>query len=277
MTPLQQTRISTPSGDLAVFIRSGSGMPVLMWPSIFYDHTLYAGLVALLDNPVAIVEGPGHGASAASRDGLDIPTLAGAAAQVAADVFGRQPYAMVGTSWGALVAAELASKGGDGPAAVALFNAPWKEPARPSLSDRMIAAMAQSIPRTGIFRNGVARSFFAPQTHARNPALVRDFLAQATFSNPGLAAAVRSVLVDRHSRPATALERIAVPTLVASGEHDTLYDPELARRVASRMANARYAMVRGVAHIAIAEDPGQSADLIRNLLQRVQASNGARP
>ena len=266
---MRDIAIETPAGRLSGTMREGEGMPLLLWPSIFHDRSLYDGLIGQLANPVVVIDGPGHGASGINPGGLDGPSLARSAGMVASAAFGPRPFVMVGTSWGALVAAELAASQDRLLAGVVLFNPPWTAHPRASLGDRMIALMAHVMPTAMVFRKGVARSFFAPATHSENPGMIAAFLAQATFANPGLAVAVRSVLVDRHRQPMPDPARILVPVAVVSGELDQLYSADIARDMAGRMPSGTHETVAATAHVTAAEDPAASAGIVKRLLARI--------
>ena len=241
-----------------------------MWPSILHDRTLYEGLVGEIANPVAVLDGPGHGHSGLNLEGLDGSSLARSAELVAQAAFGAQPFVMVGTSWGALVAAELAARPGNGLLGAVLFNAPWTAHPHASIGDRMIALMARFLPQSTMFRRGVARSFFAPETHSEQPELIAAFLSQDTFANPGLAVAVRSVLVDRHRVPAPDPADLTIPIAVASGALDQLYSVDVAQDRANRMPRATHHVVPGTAHITAAEDPVSAAGIVNGLLKRIE-------
>ena len=269
MDGFRHQTIPVKAGNLSVWSRGGTGVTVIAWPSIFYDQTMYAGLARQLGNPMIVIAGPGHGASTVVEQHLSITDLAKAVVEVADMITPFEPFAMIGTSWGSLIAAELASKGHSRLRAVALFNAPWKRESAASIADRAITLMTRFMPRSGLFRRGVASSFFAGTTLADNRQLVDSFLDQASFANPGLHAAVRSVLVTRHRDPDTDLAAISVPALVVSGEHDRLYTADVAQERASRIPSGEFRIMKGTAHVSAAEDPETAALLVEELLERI--------
>lgn len=268
MVVYQLQHVETRAGRLAVWTRDGTGLPLLLWPSILFDHSLYDEMVAELPNPVAIIDGPGHGLSPVDPANLGIASLAQAAGEIAARLFARQEFAMIGTSWGSLIAAELAAAGHPLLRAVILFNAPWKTESRADISDHVVSAMARVIPGSRVFRNGVARSFFAKTTLQTKPDLVAKFMAQQSFTNPGLYRAVRSVLIERHALPAAGPQDIGVPALVLAGEHDSLYLPTIAREMAGQMPRGSFELMPGTAHISAAEAPVAAARLVRGFLDQ---------
>lgn len=261
--------VDTPSGRLHLRVRDGQGMPLLLWPSIFYDHTLYLPLVERCANPAVIVDGPGHGRSTVDPSGLGLPALAATAAQLAHHTFGKMPFVMVGTSWGSQVALALAEAHDPLLAGAVLFNPPWTGRERPSLGDRAIMAMSAAMPRTALFRNGVARSFFAPSTQRDNPRLVADFVDQQGFANPGLSTAVRSVLTGNRAGPSDAARAVDIPMLVVAGAEDRLYTPKTLQEQARRIGRSEFAIVNDSAHITAAEQPDRAAALLAAFIERI--------
>lgn len=268
MPQFSECFIKTPSGRLAVWVRQGEGMPLLFWPSIFHDHRLHDGLARQLANPLAVMDGPGHGASDIDPSGLHGEALGRSALMVAEAVFGQDRFVFSGTSWGALAGIELAALAPENLAGLALFNPPFKDPFRPSIADRAIALAVRLVGNSPVFKRGVARSFFTPETWKNRPEVISTFMAQ-DFSRPALHTAVRSVLVERHARVPAAPENVRVPALVVSGEFDRLYPIDTARRMTARMPDAEHTVMPGTAHISIAERPELAATLLRRLISQI--------
>ena len=267
MPTLSMRKIETPSGLLAVWIRDGEGQPILFWPSIFYDHRMYGELVSHLPNPVAIIDGPGHGRSGIRVEGLTGDVAARSALGIAETIFGEQSFTFAGTSWGALVALALAAHAPTALHAVALFNTPWSGREKPSFSDRLVVAGLRLIGNRDVFKIGVARSFFAEETFVLKPDVPSAFLDQS-FGDMGNVSAVKHVLLDRYDLPQAAPESVKVPALVVSGAHDRMYPVAVARKMAARMPNARHVTVENAAHIIPAEAPEQAASLILSLIAK---------
>jgi pimeloyl-ACP methyl ester carboxylesterase len=95
--------VETSAGPLFVRRREGSGVPLVLWPSIFFDHSLYLGLTEWLPNPMIMLDAPGHGRSQGCPDPLTLELCAQAQEEVLREL--DIPAAIaVGTSWGGLVA-----------------------------------------------------------------------------------------------------------------------------------------------------------------------------
>jgi 3-oxoadipate enol-lactonase len=65
-----------------------------------------------------------------------------------------------------------------------------------------------------------------------------------------------------------ALARVACPTLVIAGAHDNAVPPEAALALCTAIPNARYELLRQVAHIGNVEQPALFTELVGGFLQR---------
>ena len=64
------------------------------------------------------------------------------------------------------------------------------------------------------------------------------------------------------------IENITVPTLIMYGEEDTVYPPELARAMASRIPGAQLAMIKSAGHLANLEQPEEFNRILLEFLTR---------
>ncbi|HEY7240812.1 MAG TPA: alpha/beta fold hydrolase, partial [Burkholderiales bacterium] len=72
-----------------------------------------------------------------------------------------------------------------------------------------------------------------------------------------------SVAQDR----AAPLERLAVPTLVITGDEDRVYPPELAERMARRIPGAKLVVLAGCGHLSNLEQPERFNDVLLEFLR----------
>jgi len=77
-----------------------------------------------------------------------------------------------------------------------------------------------------------------------------------------------SVSQDR----AAPLERIAVPTLVVTGDEDRVYPLDLTQRMASRIPGARLEVLEGCGHLSNLEQPERFNEVLLDFLTSVRAS-----
>lgn len=109
--------------------------------------------------------------------------------------------------------------------------------------------------------------FFAPATHRDQPRLVeqyRDKLVNLKQAE-GIFEAVRAVF-DR-ADIGDQIGSITTPTLVIAGREDVVASPAESAHIASRIANARVAVIDDASHLVAVEKPREVARLIREFLR----------
>lgn len=244
-------------------------MPLIMWPSIFYDHSLYQGMLEWLDNPAVLIDPPGHGQSNGCPANPDLDTCAAAVEAILSELDIPQAV-MIGVSWGGLVATRLATKDGDSRVkGIVLANTPFEKTEPAPFNTRLTVWMTRFFPERRFFRVGVAKRFFSAETPIRHPEVVRAFLQQtATFGHEDLHRVTRAVLLERPDLRAE-LDRVTVPALVIAGEDDKLCTPDRLRENAARIPRHRFESIPKAGHIALAERPRESALRIRDWLTDV--------
>ncbi|MGI3170472.1 alpha/beta fold hydrolase [Pseudooceanicola sp. C21-150M6] len=261
--------IQTPAGNLWSRDHGGNGPALVLWPSIFTDHRIFDALLpALVPHfRVIVVDGPGHGRSTAGPE-LSLSAQSRALNTII-DVYGLGACWVGGCSWGGLVATQLAL---DNPATVrglVLMNTPMDiDGAAPGGRARLITLGARVGLWSGVFRNGVARSFFSQTALDAAPDYARHFHDMLRQASPaGLARAVGSVLlagtplVDR-------MPDVTRPTLVIAGQDDPMYAPDRQQAAARLLPDGYFAAVPG-RHISPVEAPGDvAAEILRFIRQR---------
>ncbi|MEM6694584.1 MAG: alpha/beta hydrolase [Pseudomonadota bacterium] len=263
---LVQTRL----GPLYVTQRGQGEAAIVLWPSIFTDHHIYDALTERLGDRYRfyLIDGPAHGQSAGVPHEFSMQDCAEAFLSVM-DHFGLQSAVVGGTSWGGLVAAELALAAPDRAQALILMNTPMEiDGSRPTLSARMIAAGARWVGNRAFFQNGVAKSFFSPQTLARNQAYRDRFHAMLRAADQTtLAAAIRSVIL-RGAPLKPRMAALSVPTLVIAGTEDAMYPITTQEAAAKQAPQGSFAAVPGK-HISVVEAPADVAKTITRFMGEV--------
>jgi 3-oxoadipate enol-lactonase len=265
--------VSVFSGKLHVLDVGSGPETIVLWPSIFTDHHIYDELVKQLSGSFRflLIDGPGHGKSDGSGHEFTMAQCA-TALKTVLDHFGLQRAVIGGTSWGGLVAGELALTDPDRVKAILLLNTPFElNRSRPQASSRLIAWGARWLLRRSMFRNGVAKSFFSKTALASNPSYRQRFHAMLKAAPPdALSAAVRSVLL--RSQPLRErLSRLTAPVLVVAGQDDEMYPVKAQADAAALLPMGRFASVAGK-HISVVERPAEVAELILQFLHRETSS-----
>ena len=173
------------------------------------------------------------------------------------------------------------------PAGRAWWASPWAGASRATSRSGTRSACARSRwrtyePRVRRATPGPVKAFLdarrAPLLAGKTPA---ELAPSSPASSPGRAShAALDALVDSISRlhkesylktleasvtqdRAAPLERLCVPTLVVTSEHDSLYPPALARAMAARIPGAELVEIPGAGHLRTSSSPSTSMQRCR--------------
>jgi 3-oxoadipate enol-lactonase len=268
--------VQTALGKLAVWDTGTQGVepPIVLWPSIFSDHVIYASLVEHWRGKrrVILIDGPGHGASEGPTEKTYSMQACAEAMKEILDNRSIQAAVVGGTSWGGLVGGEFAILYPQRTRGLIMMNTPFfMSPDGASMGEKFITWGAGSIVSTSLFTNGVARSFFLPATRDAGGQVMTHFHTSLQSSNPkALSTAIRSVLIERKSL-ADRLPQISAPTLVIAGLQDDMYPMAMQREALKKLPRGRLEVV-DTKHISVVDKPQEIARLIDGFLQNELAA-----
>ena len=275
-------QVSTCVGALAVRDTGQvelQGQTIVLWPSILADHRIYRHQVQAWKgrHRIIAIDGPGHGESGRSPDSFSMHDCGQALGQVLDTLTISEPVVVVGTSWGSLVAGELALAQPRRILALVMLNTPvLKAPEGPNLKDRFVVWGARWIHSMAAYRSGVAKAFFLPATIERGGIVQEDFHEHLRHADgAGLSQAVRSVLIDREPL-AHRMSGIKAPTLFVAGRRDAMYHVDALKRAAEALPNGHFEVL-DTAHISVVDDPLGVAALIDDFLQSHTQLSRERP
>ncbi len=264
--------IATDLGRLAVY---DTGLPMdpaasehvlVLWPSILADHHIYDAQVAALRqrHRLILIDGPGHGASAAPGAGFSMVQCAQAQAQVLDALKISKPVVCIGTSWGGLVAGEFALRYPQRTLAVVMLNTPvFQSSAR--FRDGFVTFGSRWLNRTKVYVQGVEEAYFMPETRQREAAFMARFRRHIQAADgAAMSVSVRSVLLERADL-ASRLKDIAATTLFVAGTHDPLCPIDAQRRAAASLPHGHFVEVPA-AHIAVVDAPAATTRAIADFL-----------
>ncbi len=262
-TPSHLHRIPTRVGALAL-VDEGAGAPVVLWPSLFSDHRLYAPLAPLLGEGwrTIRIDGPGFGLSDAPRSEVQPDAYADVVLDLL-DALGLERAFIAGCSWGGQIAAHLGVRAPDRVRGVLMMNAPLG----PSLGGHAFEMWGTRwFGATEFWGNGVARSMFSPASRKAHPERVRAFVSAFTsFDKAAAAVTVRTVLT-RFAGLGEVLPRLTVPTTILMGAEDRLYPVEHMRPFAALAPNATLEVVSSCGHLAPLEAPEAVVAALKGLV-----------
>ncbi|MFI2283952.1 alpha/beta fold hydrolase [Nocardia beijingensis] len=262
------THVQTRLGLLHV-VTTGSGDPIVMWPSLLMDAGLWDAQVDHFarDFLTIAVDPPGHGRSSRLERRFTFEECAGCVVDVL-DHLGLARTHFLGNSWGAMIGGTLAAEFPDRVKSAVLMNG-TASPA-PIAQRLQYRTLLLAIRVLGGIRppltTSVVRAFLGPTTESARPQVVEQVLDIARRNDPAsLIHAVRSVVVDRPDQR-DLFASIACPTLIVGGREDRTFPvPEL-EAMAGAIPGAELVMIDGAAHLAAAEIPDEVNRLVENFL-----------
>ena len=263
--------VTTSLGPLHVD-ETGSGSPVVMWPSLFCDGTSLRPQAEELarDHRVLVVDPPGHGRTPAPSARFRLEATAVALGELMDAC--RAPRAIiVGNAWGGMVAAQLAITQPDRIVALVLMNCPFHEWAGiHRLKLRMTHWLLVTLgPRR--MAHMIFSTMVAPETRAAAPDRYLEVQgAMRAAERAGFARSAASAMFDR-PQLGPSLSFIRAPTLVLAGDRDPLYPVDEARAEAALIPGARFEIIEGTAHLSGWEAPAPVNALIRAFVEALPA------
>ena len=275
------------------YIDRGLGTPVVLLHGtmVRLEDLVESGLVDRLAQRHRVIafDRPGFGYSERPRDRLWTADAQAALIHEALARLGVKSPAVVGHSWGTLVASALATRNDSDvrklvllagyyfpqPRLDALMAAP---PATPVLGDAMRYTVSALAARLMLGR--AIRTMFAPAAVPENyvPALSREMLVRP--SQIRASAEEAALLMPSAASLAKRYPSMRVPTVIFAGEDDEVIDPvKHSRRLASVMPDAELRMLPGVGHMvhfAALDEIAEAVDASPPLPQETEAERTTR-
>jgi len=195
----------------------------------------------------------GHGESA---DPTGRPELRSFCAQLIEllDGCGLARAAVAGFSLGGMIARRFAIDHPDRLSALAVLHSVHDRSAeqRAAIGRRLDAARHAGPAATV---DAALARWFTDEFRARQPEVLDLVRRWMTANRKEAYAAIYRVLAEDDAELADPITKIRCPTLVMTGDRDAGNSPEMARRMASAIPGARVAILAGLRHMALAEDP----------------------
>ncbi|MBL8581308.1 MAG: alpha/beta fold hydrolase [Rhizobiaceae bacterium] len=242
---------------------AGEGPAVVMIHGLGGTSNMFhPQMAALAGHRVLRVDLPGSGRSPKPHEPLTIDLMA-AAVMRAADAAGIARAHIVGHSMGTIVAQKIAADRPAFAASLVLFGA-LAEPAdatREGLAKR--AALARSGGMSDIADTIVANAISA-HTRENSPAAAAFVRESITRQDPEAYARTCEALAK-----ATAVDarRISAPTLLITGDADTVNPPGVAQALADKIKGAVFSAMDRCGHWATVENPRESSRKLVDLLR----------
>lgn len=264
------------NGTAVYFERRGTGPVLLMLHGIgSRSRSFRKQLEGLSDAYTAVAwDAPGYGRSGDPPVPITMESLADDAAGLV-EHLGTERAHVLGHSMGGVVAQLLYHRHPQRVASLILSDTmpgsgSLPEPERAARLQARLAALDSSTPRQLAERR-------APQIVAPGapPDLVAEIAAVMAEIRPATYRAAALAIAATDLTPL--LPKIAVPTLVICGEHDTTTTPAQCEAMARAIPNARFVLLRDAGHASNQEQPAAYNDAVRAFLAEAEAKAESSP
>jgi 3-oxoadipate enol-lactonase len=205
----------------------------------------------------------GHDGSPAPAGPYTIGQL-GADVLALLDGYGIERAAYCGISLGGMVGLWLAANAPGRIAALGLCCTSAYLPPASLWAER--ARRVRSAGMGAIAQQMVAGRWFTPLFSARQPSVPASFVVQLQATDPEGYAGCCEAIAAMDLRPS--LASITAPTLVIAAAEDPATPPWHGAVIASGIAGARLAVIRGAAHLANVSAPGEVGSALLGFLPR---------
>lgn len=264
--------VTTVAGRLYVDDR-GEGPPIVLWPSLLCDGTLFREQKDELarDHRVLTIDPPGHGRSERAGHVFTLDECAEAELQVL-DAFGLDEVVLGGLSWGGMTALRVALRAPERVRALVLLDTSADaESPRVLPQYRLMLEVFRLFGPVGPLVPAIQKKMFSPRTLRSRPEVAGEFLSRLrTFDRVGVCEAVEAVIFERRSIQ-DEIGRIEAPALVACGADDVSTPPFRSERIAQKLPNARFELIPGAGHLSAIEAPLTVNTLLRDFLMKLEA------
>jgi pimeloyl-ACP methyl ester carboxylesterase len=211
---------------------------------------------------------PGSGRSHRIEDPLSIASLVDAVLQVA-DRLRIDRFHLVGHSMGTIVAMHLAVREPKHVRSLALFGPLLAPPdaAKVNIRARGAKARSEGVEGMAAIADAVATAGTSTDTRRHRPLAFAAARESLMRQDPGGYARNCDALAD--ATPA-AVETLAIPVLLVTGEDDVVAPPQAVRAIAERIAGSRFVSLPRCGHWTPFERPDECARELGDFLARVR-------
>lgn len=240
----------------------GHGDLLVVGPSLGTSvEGLWGAAAAELSDRFEVVgwELPGHGRSTPATEPFSVADLAAAVRRRAAQLVGDAPRRVLyaGVSLGGAVALELALEPGVFDHVSCIASA--ARIGEPEMWHERAALVRRA--GTPVMVGPSSQRWFAPGFLDRDPTTGNRLLRSLSDTDRESYALACEALADFDLR--ARLAEVAVPLLVAPGEHDVVIPPHVAQQTADAVTGASLRVLPGCGHLPPAEAPGAVATALR--------------
>jgi len=262
------THVETNLGKICIR-RSGEGTPMIFWPSLMMDGTMWDAQAKHFSDryTVVCIDSPGHGQSQPLTSTFTMEDCARCLKTIM-DTLHFEKAILVGNSWGGMLGGVFAALYPEKTIAIVLMNctgssAPLLQKIEYTLMTSIVGFFNR-LPNYFI-RRGV-KAFAGKTTEYHRPEVVRAIQASIEAVNTkSVRWAIKSIVPLRKDQHAL-LASIACPSLIVAGEEDRTFPVTETEKMAAAIPNSWFVVLSEVGHLAALEHPKLTNTLIDSFL-----------
>lgn len=225
----------------------GRGTPIVFIAGLGASHQVWFRQVEELGQHFLILtpDNTGAGYSSPPREDLTIQTMA-------QDIFllldhvGLEGALVIGSSMGSLMAQSFTAKYSEKTLGLILIS-PMLQ-ADENLCSRLEPLLKEKIPPKKYLKKFLPLLFTLPFIE-NEQALLKEFLSREEPLVSSRLSYNRQVVALLNYRPAPALYKVTVPTLVLVGDQDSVTTPDMAAQIQTRIRHAQMEIIPGASHL----------------------------
>ncbi len=265
--------LKTNVGILSVYIE-GDGLPMILWPSVFMDHTIWEKQISALamQYKVIAIDPPGHGKSASIEKSINVDNCSNTVVEIM-DALDLAKAAIVGVSWGGMVAISFASRFPDRCLGIAILNSSARNATlMDKLTNMPLVVLLKLFGFIKFLQNSAVNQLLGEACRKERPEVVSYIKGQLALLLPSDAAIVaRDIFIGRQDQR-NRLASIKCPTLIIGGEEDVSFPPYHSQELHNQVPGSTLILLEKVGHLAPLEASEVINDLLISFLDRLTCS-----
>ncbi len=265
MPPIPSHRIKSDDAEI-VYWTLGDGPPIILLHPFPANHDFWIPVAETLATRYRVIlpDLRGHGQSTVGEGPAAMPKHAADITRVMDDAdIGRAP--LIGVSIGGYILFEFWRRSRSRVAALGLCNTKAPADGPEARAGRLQAANDVLERGTEPFLESMVQKVFAKTTRETHPDLVDGALRMMRQMSPEDIAQVQRGMADRPDSVDT-LKTINVPTLLVTGDEDTLTGVNEAELMRQHINGSQLRIIPKAGHYSPWEQPQEAAQLMRQFL-----------
>ncbi|HKF73926.1 MAG TPA: alpha/beta fold hydrolase [Stellaceae bacterium] len=238
---------------------TGAGAPLLLIHGVGLDLEIWEPLVPLLQRRRRLIryDMRGHGASAKPPGPYRLDNFVDQLDRLAA-ALELDRFDLAGFSMGGLVAEAFAARFPERVRRLALLHTVHDRNAAERTAVAQRLAQVEAGDLEGSIESAIAR-WLNTDFRKSHPEAVAAIERRMRSNDRAAYLASYRVFATADAEVLGVLDHVRCPTLVLTGEHDTGSTPAMAKALAARLRAATLAILPGLRHLALLEEPEQVA------------------